>query len=117
MTLRLYLDVHVPVAVANELRARGVDVLRAQDDGFGRASDSELLDRATALGHVLVSQDVDLIEEATRRTREGITFGGVIFAAQRQITIGQMVTDLEIVATAGSPEDLDGQLLFLPLRG
>jgi hypothetical protein len=55
LSIRLYMDVHVPFAVTVALRLRGVDVLTAQDDGAGRYSDPELLDRATRVGRVLFS--------------------------------------------------------------
>jgi hypothetical protein len=51
--IRPYMDVHVPAAVTQALRLRGVDVLTAQEDNARRLLDDELLDRATALGRVL----------------------------------------------------------------
>ncbi|MGH9432611.1 MAG: DUF5615 family PIN-like protein [Terriglobia bacterium] len=50
MSLRLYMDVHVPFAITAELRLRGVDVLTAQEDKAGQLKDPELLDRATDFG-------------------------------------------------------------------
>ena len=50
MSIRLYMDVHVPYAMTFELRLRGVDVLTAQEDGTGELEDSKLLDRASTLG-------------------------------------------------------------------
>ena len=57
MSVRLYFDVHVPSAVADGLRLRGVDVLRAQEDGAAELEDPSLLDRAIELGRVFVTQD------------------------------------------------------------
>jgi hypothetical protein len=37
--LRLYMDVHVPIAVTYGLRLRGVDVLTAQEDGAAELPD------------------------------------------------------------------------------
>ena len=62
MSVRLYTDVHVPFAITAELRIHGVDVLTAQTDNATRLEDSPLLDRATALGRVLFSQDKDLLK-------------------------------------------------------
>jgi predicted nuclease of predicted toxin-antitoxin system len=58
------MDVHVPAAITDGLRLRGVDVLTAQEDGTGEFFDSDLLDRATALGRVLFTQDKGLLREA-----------------------------------------------------
>ena len=61
MTLRLYMDHHVPFAITVGLRQRGVDVLTAEDDGTATLDDDPLLERATSLGRALFSQDADLL--------------------------------------------------------
>lgn len=109
------MDHHVPRAITNGLRLRGVDVLTAHEDGAETFPDSELLDRATELGRVLFTQDDDLLMEATRRRRRGQPFAGVIYAHQLRISVGGCVGDLELVAKAGEPEDMAGQTMFLPL--
>lgn len=88
MSLALYMDVHVPYPVTAGLLARGIDVLTAQWDHAGTLHDPALLDRATSLGRVLVSQDEDLLAEAAGRQREGRGFTGVIYAHQQSISIG-----------------------------
>jgi hypothetical protein len=115
VSLRLYMDVHVPAAITWALRLRGVDVLTAQADGCATLDDAPLLERATELGRVLFSQDEDLLAEATRRQRSGHAFSGVIYAHQLGLNIGRCVNDLEIIAQAGAPEDLANRIEFLPL--
>lgn len=110
------MDVHVPSAITAGLRLRRVDVLTAQEDGAARLSDAALLDRATAMGRVLFSQDQDLLREAARRQRAGVSFAGVIFAQQLEVTIGQCVRDLELIAHAGEPQDFANRVEYLPLR-
>jgi hypothetical protein len=82
MSLALYMDVHVPYPVTAGLINRGVHVLTAQLDHATRLSDPQLLDRAAALGRILVSQDQDLLAEAAHRQREAVDFIGLIFAHQ-----------------------------------
>ncbi len=55
MTLALYLDENMARAIAIGLRVRGIDVLTAQEDNRRKTDDSVLLDRAGALGRVMVS--------------------------------------------------------------
>jgi hypothetical protein len=57
MSIALYLDENMPRAIAIGLRLRGVDVLTAQEDNRRKTDDSILLDRAGALGRVMVSFD------------------------------------------------------------
>jgi hypothetical protein len=111
----LYTDVHVHRAITEELRLRGVDVLTAQEDGGRRLPDGELLGRATALGRVLFTQDVDLLREAAQRQRRGEPFAGVVYAHQRYVTIGQCIRDLELIAYAGEIEEFANRVEYLPL--
>ena len=98
MSARLYMDEHVPRAITAGLRLRGVDVVTAQEDGRGGASDPALMDRATELGRALFTQDDDLLVEAQRRQADRIAFSGVIYGHQMHPTIGRCVRDLELIA-------------------
>src|SRR5260370_42021076 len=68
------------------LRLRLIDVLTAQEDGAAELDDDLLLQRATALGRVLVSQDEDLLREAARRLSDHKNFSGLIYSHQLRIT-------------------------------
>jgi hypothetical protein len=116
VSLALYMDVHVRRAISVALRGRGVDVLTAQADEKTTLADPALLDRATTLRQVLFSQDEDLLAEAVRRQRNGIPFAGVVYAHQLYVTVGQCISDLEIIAKVGEADDLSNQVQFLPLR-
>ena len=116
MSVTFYMDVHVPRAITEGLRLREIDVVTAQEDGASRLSDSALLDRATALGRILFTQDADLLQEVMLRQRENQDFAGVVYAYPLRVTIGQCVRDLELIAKLAEPEDLRNRVEFLPLR-
>jgi hypothetical protein len=61
------------------------------------------------------SEDQDFLVEAKRYQMEGLPFPGVIFARQRIVSIGDCVRDLELIMSAGSPEDLANSVQYLPL--
>jgi predicted nuclease of predicted toxin-antitoxin system len=109
------MDVHVPRAVTAALRLRTIDVLTAQEDGAAQFDDDRLLQRATDLGRILVSQDEDLLREGSLRLLEGRGFSGVVYAHQLRVTIGRMVEDLELIATATSKEEWCGRIEYLPI--
>jgi hypothetical protein len=115
MAIALYMDEHIPKAITDGLRVRGIDVITAQEDGSNNLSDSVLLDRATTIQRVLFVFDDDLLSEATKRQREGIPFAGVIYAHPLRISIGTCIHDLEMIAKAGVPEDLINRVMFLPI--
>jgi hypothetical protein len=116
MSIRLYMDVHVRRAITDGLRLRGVDVLTAQEDGARELDDSSLLDRATVLGHVLFTQDDDLLREAAGRQQRGETFAGVIYGHQLNVTVGQCIDDLELIAQVSEPEEWLNRLTYIPLK-
>ena len=115
MPLAFYMDVHVPRAITNGLLGRAVDVLRAQDDGPADAPDTELFDRATVLGRVIVTADADFLIEAGRRQKDCVAFPGVIFIQMATINIGRCIDDLEVIAKAGEAQDLINRVEYLPL--
>jgi hypothetical protein len=108
------MDHNVPRAITAGLRRRGIDVLSAYEDGAHEMEDAALLDRAQELGRVLFSRDDDLVREATRRQREGLSFSGVIYAHQRDVSIGRCTLDLYLIAEAREPEELRDRVIFLP---
>jgi predicted nuclease of predicted toxin-antitoxin system len=109
------MDQNVPKAITMGLRLRDVDVITAWEDGCSELPDDQLLDRASELDSVLFTHDDDLLIEAARRQQNGISFVGVIFARQLDLTIGKIVEDLETIAKVEFPEDLYNSVLFLPL--
>ena len=111
----LYFDVHVPAAIAAQLRRRGVDVLTAQEDETTELKDHELLARSTALGRLLFTQDIRFKAMAESWQRDGRAFTGLVFGHQLHGSIGQYVRDLEIIAKATESTDWPSQVEQLPL--
>lgn len=109
------MDVHVPTAVTHGLRLRGMDVLRAQEDGATRLPDEALLTRASQLGRLLFSQDEDLLAVAAERLARGEPFAGLVFARQMDVSIGVCVRDLELICQALSSTEVANRVIYLPL--
>ena len=115
MKVGFYFDENVERAITAGLRLRGVDVLTAQEDQRRRTPDAVVLDRATELGRPLFSHDDDLLAEAHRRQLEGVPFSGVIYAHQAWTSVGECIRDLELIAEATEPEELQNQVVYLPI--
>ena len=90
MPVSFYMDVHVPTAISEQLRRRGVDVLTAIDDESARRSDEELLEHARSLGRVMFTQDIRFRALAETWQRDGHPFGGLIFGHQLPERSGSM---------------------------
>ncbi len=109
------MDVHVPRALTDQLRKRGVDVLTAQEDDTTETPDDILLERSSDLGRVLFTQDIRFRALAEQWQRMGKPFTGLIFGHQLRGTIGQYVRDLELISKATTPEDWINTVEQLPL--
>src|SRR5581483_7556426 len=116
MAVPLYVDVHVPQAITDQLRRRGVDVLTAIEDGGARLTDEELLERARVLGRLVFTQDIGFRTLAEDWQRRGQPFAGLAFGPQQGVTIGQYVVDLELIAKASEPAEWVNAIEYLPLR-
>ncbi len=115
MTIRLYMDVHVPQAITDQLRRRGIDVLTAIEDGADELPDDELLERVRLLERVLFTQDIRFKAMAQSWQHQSKPFAGLIFGHQLGGTIGQYVKDLELIAQASEPDEWLNTVQYLPL--
>jgi len=115
MPVCFYMDVHVPQAVSDQLRRRGVDVLTAIEDQARRLEDVALLERARELGRVVFTQDIRFKVLAEQWQREGRPFAGLVFAHQLRLTLGQLVAELELIAKASEPNEWSGAIVHLPM--
>jgi hypothetical protein len=116
MPVPLYMDVHIPVAITEQLRLREVDVLTAIEDGCAELEDDALLDRADNLGRVLFTQDILFKALAEDLQREGKHFAGLLFGHQLGATIGQYVNDLSLIAQASDPSEWENRVEHLPYK-
>ena len=114
MSVRLYLDVHVPQAIADQLRRRGVDVLTAVEDGASESPDDELLEHAHRSGRLLFTHDIRFRALAEEWQRTGRPFAGLIFGHTLGGTIGQFVKDLELIAKASEPVEWENVVDRIP---
>ena len=116
MSVRLYMDVHVPRAISDQLRRRGADVLTAIEDEADQLLDDELLDHVHTLGRVLFTQDIRFCAMAEEWQRNARPFSGLIFGHQLAGTIGQFVNDLELIASASEPAEWLGAVERIPFH-
>lgn len=91
-----------------------MEVITDQEDGSAELDDLPLLDRATELKRPLYTQDDDLLAEAHRRQTTRETFADVIYSHQLRSPIGKCIDNLELIANAFEPEDLNDRVEFIP---
>jgi hypothetical protein len=114
MAVPLYMDVHVPQAITEQLRRGGVDVLTAWEDGAATLKDDELLEHARALGRVVFTQDIRFKALAEDWQRQGRPFAGLFFGHQLAGTIGRYVRDLDLIDKASEAAEWANKIEHLP---
>ena len=103
-----YLDEHIPSAVAEGLRQRGVGVRTLVEADRLRARDDEHLAHARKEGLVLVTHDDDVL----RLAGEGAPHAGIVYVPRRR-SIGNIVRGLVRIARASSRKGLRKKIKFL----
>ena len=107
--IRFHLDEHMPHAVAEALRRRGVDVTTTAEAGLEAASDEEHVDYARSFGRVIVTCDQDyLVLDA-----EYVDHAGIVFWTRKRDGIGYVVGRLIDVWSTRTAEDMTGDVVFV----
>jgi hypothetical protein len=107
--IRFYLDENMPVAVADQLRSRGIEAVTARDLETLGDTDINHLERATAMGYVLCTYDSDFVKLAA----EGAEHAGIIFGHFNQHGIGEWVKGLILYHAAYTAEDMRNRVEYL----
>ena len=106
--VQFYLDEHIPSAVAEGLRYRGVEVVTLDEANMLGARDEEHLAFGREENCVLVTHDDDFL----RLAAEGVSHSGIVYVP-RDRTIGDMVRRLKVLARVFSEEDTKNRVEFL----
>lgn len=102
------MDEHVPKAVTEGLRRRGVDVVTVQDLGLQAVDDRHQLERARQAGRVVFTQDADFL----RLHADGLSHAGIVYAPQ-QTPVRQLLRSLMLLHDLLGPEDMARHVEFL----
>jgi hypothetical protein len=107
--VRFHLDEHVPPAVAEGLRRRGIDVTVAQEVGLGGADDPDHIAFALREKRVIVTHDRDF----PRWHARGAQHAGIAYCYQQKYSIGELVRALLLLRDCLSAEEMEGTLEYL----
>lgn len=107
--VRFYLDENVPVAIAEQLKRRGIEAITARDLGRLGNSDLNHLQRAAEMGYVLCTHDADYVEMAAA----GAEHAGIVFGQQHKHRIWDWVRFLELVHGVYAPEELLNRVEYI----
>jgi hypothetical protein len=107
--LHFYLDENVPVEVARQLQARGIEVVTVRDLRLLGDSDENHLARASDMGYVLCTYDTDYIQLAT----EGTLHAGIVIGQPELHYIGEWVKWLALMHAVYTPEEMYNRVEYM----
>jgi hypothetical protein len=103
------LDENIPVAIADQLRRRGIEVMTVRDLDTLGDSDEHHLTRATQLGYVLCTYDADYIDLIAN----GAEHAGIVKGQADKHWIGEWVKGLELIHAVYTAEDMHNHVEYL----
>lgn len=113
MPLRLYADECVDARVVAGLRRRDADIVTAADENLLGAADEEHLERAEALGRIIVTNDQDFLRLASARVEDASGFGGLVFVLP-ETRVGEAVAGIFLLTTILEPLDMANRIEWVP---
>jgi hypothetical protein len=109
VAISLYLDENVPVAIAVELKKRGIDAVTVRDLGLLGDEAINHLSRATDMERVLCTHDSDY----ARLAADGIQHAGIVLGQQTKHGIGEWIKGLELICSVYTTEDMQNHVEYL----
>ena len=107
--ISLYLDENLSPKIAGQLQLRGIDAVSVRDLGMLGDLDTTHLQKATELGRVLVTGDVDFL----RLAAEGFQHTGIVFGIQDNHSVGDWVKKLELICFVYSADEFIDHVEYL----
>jgi predicted nuclease of predicted toxin-antitoxin system len=115
--LRLLTDEDFDGRLTSALLARvpGLDLVRAQDVGLMHTPDQDILAWAAGQGRIVLTHDRNTMTGfASARVSAGQPMPG-LFVADRQVSLGRLLDDLETMTVASEMYEWRDRLIFVPL--
>jgi hypothetical protein len=113
LPLRLYADECVDGRIVAGLRRRGIDVATAADEGLRSATDPQHMERATALGRIVVSADRDFLVIVADQRARGVPFPGLFYILQGT-PVGEAIRAIADAAEILDPPEMNNWVEWIP---
>lgn len=107
--LRFYLDENVPIQVARQLQARGIDVVTVRDLRLLGETDENHLQNAAKQSRLLYTYVSDFIELAS----SDFEHAGIVFGQQEVHYIGDWVRWLTLMHAVYNDEEMRGRIEYM----
>jgi len=111
--IKIYTDESVDIVIAKGLKRLGVEVSSCKDANNLSLSDRQQLDYSYENGFVLFTHDDDFLKLDAEYISQGKKHCGIIYAHQKDYSIGECIRRLKLIVDVLSPEDMKNHVEFL----
>lgn len=108
--MRIYADENIERSIIEGLRRRGIEVLSTVELGYSGKPDEFHIKKASELKCVILTHDIDFLRQASSRE---VNHSGIIFTNPENVSIGQCIRKVELIAKVLTGEDMKNHVEFL----
>ena len=106
--MKIYSDENIERSIVEGLRRRRIEVVSARELGYVGKSDEFHLKKASEMKAVILTHDNDFLMIANR-----FQHSGIIFSHSKNVSIGQCVRGVELIANILTDKDMKNHVEFL----
>lgn len=108
--MKIYADENIETSIIDGLRRRRITVHSAVELGYRGKSDKFHLSKAEELDAVVLTHDVDFLMMASS---PDVIHRGIIFSHSKNVSIGECIRGVELIANVLSDRDMRNHIEFL----
>lgn len=107
--MKIYADENIERSIIEGLRRRKIEVLSAKELGYLSKPDEFHIKKAAELKAVILTHDADFL----RMANSSGNHLGIIFSHSKDISIGQCIRGVELIANILTDENMKNHIEFL----
>jgi len=108
--MKIYADENIEKSIIEGLRRRKVEVISAKELGYAGKPDEFHIKKASELKAVILTHDIDFLKMASNLS---VRHRGIIFSHSKEVSIGQCIRGVELIANILTDKDMENHIEFL----
>ncbi|TVM03843.1 MAG: hypothetical protein CV087_02965 [Candidatus Brocadia sp. WS118] len=108
--MKIYADENIERSIVEGLRRRKIEVFSARELGYLGKPDEFHIRKASEMKAVILTHDIDFLRIARS---EDVAHNGIIFSHSKNVSIGQCIRMVELIARVLTDKDMENYVEFL----
>lgn len=108
--MKIYADENIELSIIEGLRRRGIEVVSAIELGYIGKLDEFHIKKAFEIKAVILTHDVDFLRMTNRSEVRHL---GIIFSHSKNVSIGQCIRGVELIAKILTDKEMENHIEFL----